>query len=476
MKKLFSILLFLALAATAVFAYGFNVSASYFAVAEGEAEEEPNGEAESGDETAPALEDIFAGVDLTSPNLAYEFFVAFVIAHADRTSGEEGEGFAAESLAGALAGMGYAPAGTGDSPYQPFKFTDPSSGMVKNSQNVLFTKNGTSDSGEKVIIGAHYDNLSSMKGSDGKVIGGEGAIDNATGVGSLLAAAYLLRDTEFKFDIVFALFGAELPGLHGSAYYLDKLGKAGRGKVLLMIDFNMIGGGDFLYLYTDETETAHGNLIKNAADAVGADLKLPPKNKNVMNILITESKIPYTHIGLMSDSANFIAADIKIAHFFGYNWEIKNVYDGRESANLPNVVYTSRDTLQNFEEYYKINGVKHMNDAVAATVAALKAEGFESAVKTDNAYDYSTLVNPTYIVIISACILAAVIIVLVLIGFYLKKHDGPEPTPPASAKNGGFYGNPFANFGGNNNAIEDPFGFNGAPPLEDPEEPFGEFD
>ncbi|MDR2634773.1 MAG: M28 family peptidase [Clostridiales bacterium] len=470
-KLLLSWFAFIVFAAFACGAVGFTAGGTVFA------EEQTNPQT---DEEPPEAENIFEAVDTSSENLAYEYFKAFVTAHPDRTFGESGETAATESLAEALASMGYTPAGDDGTAFMPFRFEEPVTEKTKSSRNVIFTKKGNSGSGENVVIAAHYDNPASMTGSDGKIIGGEGAIDNATGVGALLAAAYLLKDADLEFDLVFVLFGAELPGLYGSKHYSEELGKAGRDKILVMFDFNMIGGGDYLYMYDDEVPTGHGKFIKATADSLKTEIKLPPANKKITNVMLDglNGIIPYTHIGLLSDSAVFIAKGVNIAHFFGYNWEVDKISDGRESASRGNVVYTNRDTLANFEENYKASGIKHMNDAVRVTVAAVTADGFAEAARNSkkNTYDYSVLVSSSYIGIITASVLAAVIAAVVIIWFYLKKKEAPPPAVSATPENGGYTVNPFAQFGDKAHDGGEHFVFPGAHIPEKPEKPFDEFD
>ncbi len=70
-----------------------------------------------------------------------------------------------------------------------------------------------------VIAGAHYD----------AVTAGEGADDNASGVGVMLEVAERLAHFTIDYDVVFIAFGAEDVGSRGSDAFVDQLRQARQG-------------------------------------------------------------------------------------------------------------------------------------------------------------------------------------------------------------------------------------------------------
>lgn len=80
-------------------------------------------------------------------------------------------------------------------------------------ENILAIKQGSVYPDEVVILCAHYDSMPAGGAA------APGADDNGSGCGAVLEAARLLRDTEFAYTIVFALWDEEEQGLIGAKYY-----------------------------------------------------------------------------------------------------------------------------------------------------------------------------------------------------------------------------------------------------------------
>lgn len=97
---------------------------------------------------------------------------------------------------------------------------------------------------EVIIIGAHLDGV----GSPGKLL--PGALDNASGVVNIMAAAKALAQSEVKpkRSIMFILFGGEECGLVGSTYYVNHP-KVQKENVICMINLDMVGNGTGLSLW-----------------------------------------------------------------------------------------------------------------------------------------------------------------------------------------------------------------------------------
>jgi len=97
---------------------------------------------------------------------------------------------------------------------------------------------------EVIIVGAHLDGV----GSPGKLL--PGALDNASGVVNVMAAAKALAQSEVKpgRSIMFILFGGEECGLVGSTYYVNHP-KVQKENVIGMINLDMVGNGTGLALW-----------------------------------------------------------------------------------------------------------------------------------------------------------------------------------------------------------------------------------
>jgi hypothetical protein len=79
--------------------------------------------------------------------------------------------------------------------------------------NILATKPGTLYPDQVVILCAHYDAMPAGN------LAAPAADDDGSGCAALLEAARLLRDTDFAYSIVFALWDEEEQGLLGAKYY-----------------------------------------------------------------------------------------------------------------------------------------------------------------------------------------------------------------------------------------------------------------
>ncbi len=102
-------------------------------------------------------------------------------------------------------------------------------------ENVIAGKRGTSDSGEVLVIGAHYDSVRTTPGAD----------DNASGIAGLLALARLLANAEPARTIRFVAFALEEPPAArspdmGSYRYARELHDGGES-IAGMICLEMIG-------------------------------------------------------------------------------------------------------------------------------------------------------------------------------------------------------------------------------------------
>ncbi|MEE4197270.1 MAG: M20/M25/M40 family metallo-hydrolase [Bacteroidales bacterium] len=97
---------------------------------------------------------------------------------------------------------------------------------------------------ECIIVGAHLDGV----GNPGKLL--PGALDNASGVVNIMAAAKALAHSEIKpkRSIMFIFFGGEECGLVGSTYYVNHP-KIPRENVDCMINLDMVGNGTGLALW-----------------------------------------------------------------------------------------------------------------------------------------------------------------------------------------------------------------------------------
>ncbi|MBO6523327.1 MAG: M28 family peptidase [Balneolaceae bacterium] len=172
-----------------------------------------------------------------------------------REAGTPDEAKAANYIADYFRDFGLEPAGDDRTFFQEFTINtallnnphaseDDTTGEKRLSKNVAGLLQGTGDSDEFIIIGAHYDHLG--YGEFGSLYRGEvkrihnGADDNASGTTGLLELAQYFSENRPSTDILFLAFSGEEMGLLGSAHYANNP-TVDLDNALAMINMDMIG-------------------------------------------------------------------------------------------------------------------------------------------------------------------------------------------------------------------------------------------
>jgi Zn-dependent M28 family amino/carboxypeptidase len=133
--------------------------------------------------------------------------------------------------------------------------------------NVLGLLPGAGD--ELVVYSAHHDHLGVKTAKDGDAIY-NGALDNASGVAAMLAAAEGLALTKPKRSILFAAVGVEESGLLGSEYYVQHPNvPAGRIAANLNIDGINIWGRTRDVSYIGLGKSTLDEIVKKVAGEQG---------------------------------------------------------------------------------------------------------------------------------------------------------------------------------------------------------------
>jgi hypothetical protein len=171
-----------------------------------------------------------------------------------REAGSSSEAIAANYIADYFRDFGLEPAGNNNTYFQNFTIntavlrnphaTEDAEGEKLLSKNVAGLLQGTGDSDELVIIGAHYDHLG--KGEFGSLYSGDepkihnGADDNASGTAGVLELAQYFSKNRPQKDILFLAFSGEEMGLLGSAHYAENP-TVDLQNAIAMINMDMIG-------------------------------------------------------------------------------------------------------------------------------------------------------------------------------------------------------------------------------------------
>lgn len=140
----------------------------------------------------------------------------------------------------------------GESFEQPFSFK--SAIKTYNAVNVLGLINGTTHSDKYIVISAHYDHEGVKNGEIYN-----GADDNASGVGALMAFADYFKTNPPKHNVILAAFDAEELGLKGAYYYVDNA-IINLENIVLNLNFDMISRSENKELFA--VGTRYSNVLK----------------------------------------------------------------------------------------------------------------------------------------------------------------------------------------------------------------------
>jgi Zn-dependent M28 family amino/carboxypeptidase len=269
-----------------------------------------------------------------------------------RKAGTPSEVAAADKVAAWFGEAGY------QAVMQPFTYAN-GSGTTYSSQNVVAWR--SADLKRKgrptplVIVGAHYD--ASTRG--------EGADDNASGVGVMLEVAERLAHYKIDYDIVFVAFGAEEVGLKGSAYFASQLAATDVERSIAMINFDSLIVGDKLYIHAGANEKT---WARDAMLRLIRLRKLPIEMQPGLN--------PHYPAGLtpdgFSDYTAFNQAGIPVVAFESTNWELDDLDGYTQTEEWGSFWHTSKDTLQKIEELYPGRPMVRLHAYTTVTFEFLK--------------------------------------------------------------------------------------------------------
>ena len=160
----------------------------------------------------------------------------------------------------------------------------------------------TPGEGPMIVVTAHYDHLGIREGEIYN-----GADDNASGVGALIAVAQHMARVERQHDIVFAALDVEEFGLLG-ARALVRGGALDLERVALNVNFDMVSRSDVDELYV--AGLAHSPRFERVIDTLAADAPI-----TLLKGHDTDDWGEYGNWTMMSDHAAFHEVGIPFLYF-----------------------------------------------------------------------------------------------------------------------------------------------------------------
>jgi Zn-dependent M28 family amino/carboxypeptidase len=254
-----------------------------------------------------------------------------------RVAGTVSEKTASKYLASQLQAIGLHPT------IQNFTYTRKN--VTYQSQNVIATKKGKSN--KELIIGAHYDSVSSGKGAD----------DNGSSIGVVLETLQKLAKKKTPYTVKVIFFGAEEAGLQGSKYYVSQMTETEKKNTIAMINLDSLIAGDKMYVYGDQGK--QGKLRDFA-------LKIAKKHKIQMSTNPgLNPEYPAGTTGEWSDHAPFKAAGIPYAYFEATNWEIGDLDGYTQTVKHGAIWHTEKDNLPFLEQEFPGRVQDHLKSFTA---------------------------------------------------------------------------------------------------------------
>jgi len=165
--------------------------------------------------------------------------------------------------------------------------------------NVVAVIPGVSEPEKTVVIGGHYDSLTS------NINVCPGADDNASGTSCVIECARILSQYQFDYTIKFVAFGGEELGLHGSEAFAADAAAAGED-IVAAIAVDMIG-----YLASGDTRDL--DIIDNTSSVWLRDLVFDVATTYVPELPLVDGSLPG---GASSDHASFWASGYDAILFF----------------------------------------------------------------------------------------------------------------------------------------------------------------
>lgn len=313
---------------------------------------------------------------------------------------------------------------------ESFEFQCVYDGKMYISQNIIYKRESLIETNRKVVLGAHYDStfvfnkeLKEFEYKSENSLVAEGVNDNGASVATLLALVKSLdKETlDYGFDIEVVFFGASSNAYDGSEFYSRGQSQQDAEDTLLMINIDKIAFGDYNYVYMDEFKTSQEEYVLNRLYGF-KELK----QFNSIDFTISgPNGLDYTHIGLESDSVNFVNRNINTINFFSGNYEEPLTYGFKEYAGQESVTFTSDDNYT-FAETKCENYIVNLSNVYKAIYSLVSHDGFISVMEKNNNLNekYEFWTNDKLAIFITA--ISFVILMFVYLAIFKNLKDNSK--------------------------------------------------
>lgn len=236
---------------------------------------------------------------------------------------------------------------------------------TRNTRNIIAeTPGGNPD--QVIVVGAHLDSVSR----------GPGINDNGSGSATILEVAETMaaQERDVRNKIRFVWWGAEELGLLGSNYYVSQLSAAERAKIVLNLNFDMIGSPNAVRFVYDGDNSAFPVGPGAAAGPLGSGEIEELFHRYFDSQSLASAETPFSG---RSDYGPFIAIGIPAGGLFTGAEGVKTaeqaaIYGGTAGAPYDPCYHLACDTIANIND----TTLDQMADAVAHSVLYFSKRDF----------------------------------------------------------------------------------------------------
>ena len=149
-------------------------------------------------------------------------------------------------------------------------------------------------------------------------------------------------------NVDFVFYGMGCVDYGGAEAYRESLGESGRENTILAVTLDGLGG-DELWMYFDETETAHGEFMRNIASTRGyGELVGEPPVMQADPAEALTDKLPYTPYALINESSLYFGSNNICTVTSGSDFTF--LLGSEKWYGSSDAEYTSADTLATLEQ------------------------------------------------------------------------------------------------------------------------------
>lgn len=240
----------------------------------------------------------------------------------------------------------------------PHDFTVEFNGQSVGSRNIVGVMQGTEIGGGVIILGAHYDSISSAY-EDGTAYA-PGANDNASGVAALIEIARIMSQRRHRATVMFIAFGAEEIQRKGSVAFVEEYVKRQNLDITAMINMDIIGSStgpdgqvndQQIRLFSTEEDNSRSRQLARALNLIAA------RHVPNMEIVLMPNA---DREGRYGDHMSFTEAGYPGVRFV-------------EMLEDPTRQHTDRDTIDDIQATYLVRATQTILASVTALADGLPA-------------------------------------------------------------------------------------------------------